>query len=194
MLATDVPTGGFVDVSSHALQQLGLSHRFQPSGLLALRGYSRNHFAPPFVRLVNAARRATRDDLTSLTPGAKVRAPAGDDRAPNRRVANLAALACLSIDVCAELEIPLRALAVDVVADCGPALSNGVREHFLNGLVQTRRPFGPDLGAVRAGVDAGTKKRFVGVDVSQAAQEFLIEKQRLEHAAARAKAGAKLVL
>jgi len=79
-----------------------------------------------------------------------------------------------------QLEAALLTIRVDVIGNRRAFQSNSCRKDIDHGAMQPRGAILTQAGRHGAWVNARFEQRFIGVDVSHAAQESLIEQQRLD--------------
>jgi len=79
-----------------------------------------------------------------------------------------------------QLEAAFLTVRVDIVGNRRAFQANGGGENIDHGAMQPRGAIFFQAGRDRLRVNARFKQRFIGVDVSHAAQESLIEQQRLD--------------
>jgi hypothetical protein len=120
--------------------------------------------------------------LALLAVRAEVRGTARDGRADDRRAAHIAGQA-LPAEHARPAEVTSAAAGlVDVAAEAGPAAIDGCAADALDGGVQAAG-LGVAEAARRAGrVDAGAVQDLVGVDVADARDGGLVERDRLDRA------------
>lgn len=109
-----------------------------------------------------------------------MRTALGDDDALNRFAATGAGCTCASVDLVPVLETAFAPVAVDVVGDGGAARFDGFVQDGVDGVVKFVELLRAEMGGDGVGVDARGEEAFVGVDVAESAEYFLIEQQRLD--------------
>ena len=115
-----------------------------------------------------------------LAVGAEVRAPAAHFDASYLRAANIARLPRATKDLHPQLVRPLAAGGVDVVAEGGAAIAQGVVEDASDGAVESLHfRFGQRVGEPLR-MDAGGEEGLVGVDVADAGDSALVEEDGLD--------------
>ena len=97
------------------------------------------------------------------------------------------------IDAVADLEKSFSALGVHVVGDRRTSSGNGFGEHGDDGVVELAGAFAADALGERLRMNAGAEKGFVGVDIADAAEESLVEKQRLDARFVRSEGRGELI-
>jgi len=108
-----------------------------------------------------------------------VRAPLRDQGAAYGRAAAQAGLTGALVDAVLELEKSPTAVSVHIVGDGGAALGDGFRKDLHHGLVQSSNAFSAQARGDGQGMYACPEQGFVGVDISHAADEALIEQAAL---------------
>src|SRR5579871_4658858 len=116
---------------------------------------------------------------------AKMRSALGDERALYRTAADHARFAVPLVDAMRLLKTSEASVGVDVVGYRGATAGDGFGENFANGVVQAAGAGLAEFGGRQKGMNSGAKERFVGVNVADAAEEFLIEQQGFELGLAR---------
>jgi hypothetical protein len=76
------------------------------------------------------------------------------------------------------LEKASSPFGVDVIRNGRASRGNRFGKHSDDGLVQPARSIGTEAGRTRERVNTRAKKRFVGINIANAAEKRLIEKQR----------------
>ena len=79
-----------------------------------------------------------------------------------------------AVDAVLELEEAFFAVGIDVIGDRGAAERNGFAENFLQGREKLGELIAGYGGGAAAGTDSGAEQRFVGINVADAAKQFLI--------------------
>jgi len=82
------------------------------------------------------------------------------------------------------LEAAAIALGIDVVGNRGAFQPYGVFENARHCLMQTRRAFGTESRGDRPRMNTSLEQRLVGINVSHASNEVLIQQKRLDSSGA----------
>ena len=93
----------------------------------------------------------------------------------------------------ADLEKALATLGVHVVRDRRTAGGDRFGEHGDDRVVEFAGAIAAKALGQRLGMNAGAEQRFVGVDIADAAEKGLVEKQRLDTCLAAAECRGELV-
>jgi len=126
-----------------------------------------------------------------LAMRAEITAATGNDDAANRRAAAVAGQPFTSVSAMAALIVSRLTGSVDKVGDGGAAHGDGVTENVLQRTPQFRSFLWNQRRTETRGMDLGSPETFVGVDISDTAQDGLVEKQSLDARTARADAVGK---
>src|SRR6266849_5651511 len=97
-----------------------------------------------------------------------------------RSPAYQARLSFATIDPMLELEEALFTVGVHVVGDRRSAHGDGLAQHLLHSAKQPAKIFPAQRGGAPARPNAGPEQRFVRIDVTYAAQQFLVQKRALD--------------
>lgn len=106
-------------------------------------------------------------------------AAASDDDPLDWGVADVAVRVGAPIDSMLKLEEAFFPTRVNVIRNRGAAKSNGLLQYSLNGGVESRKFGACEVARTTAWTDAGSIERFVGVDVADSVQKFLVEQRGL---------------
>src|SRR5579884_1253161 len=121
-----------------------------------------------------------------------MRAAACQYDAPNGGTTARAGLAFATVYLVHILEAAAAAFRVHVVGDGGSFALDGRAQNAGHRAVETASAVCAEAGGEGAGMDGGLEQRFVGIDVAHAADEALIQQQRLDAGLAFAQEGEKL--
>src|ERR1051326_289765 len=86
-----------------------------------------------------------------------------------------------------ELKESLFPVVVDIVGDRRSAQLNRFFQHFLHGDEKFPELFRSNCGGPSSRTDAGAEQRFVGINISHAPQQLLIEQRAFDGSLATAK-------
>ena len=124
---------------------------------------------------------------------AVVAAAAGDHYSLDRGLADEAWLRFAAVDAVFELKESLFAVCVYVVGNGGTTQRDRFYQDLLNGGMKFRKRFAIDCCGSAAGADACAEQRFVGVNVSHAAKEFLVQQRAFNRRLAPAEESYELI-
>jgi hypothetical protein len=100
--------------------------------------------------------------------------------AADLRTAAITRLTGASKDLHVELVSSLAAGGIDVITEGGAAVAEGIGEHLADGGMEALNGRFRQGGGCAPGADSGGEKRFVGVDVADAGEQGLVEKDGLD--------------
>ena len=110
-----------------------------------------------------------------LTVGAEVGAAAGNEEAADGRSAGGTGFAGTEIDFVFQLEESFGAIRVHVIGNGGAAERDGFPQHGLDGGMQALQFPAGEPASLTPGTNAGAKQAFVGIDIADAVEKFLVQ-------------------
>ncbi len=95
-------------------------------------------------------------------------------------LANQTRFAFSTVHPVLQLEKPFFAVGINIVANRRTAKGYGLAKDFLNGMVEFSQLVARERHRASPGTYACAEKRFVGIDVANTAQKFLIQQRTLD--------------
>src|ERR1043166_5145336 len=109
-----------------------------------------------------------------------MRTASGDHYALDRSLASQARLGGAHVDAMLELEESFFPVGIDIVGYGGAACFDRFLQNFTHGRIKSAKLVAGDGMRAAPGTDAGAKERFVGIDVADSAEKFLIQQRALD--------------
>src|SRR5579864_4684849 len=122
-----------------------------------------------------------------LARRAVMAAASGDHDSLDERLADKTGFGFAAVNTMLELEVPFLAVGIHIVGNGRAAEGDRFFEHLFHSQVEFAELFARNARSAATRADAGAEQRFIGVNVSYAAQKFLVEQGALDGGLAAAK-------
>jgi hypothetical protein len=103
-----------------------------------------------------------------------VAAAAGDHDALDGFLADQTRFAFATVHAMLKLKVTFFAIGIHIIRDRGTASRDGFVQHFFHGGMQAGELFATDVAGAPAWTNTGAEESLIRVNVSDAAQQFLI--------------------